>query len=134
MRVILGVGCDRGTPLETLETAMEQALALAGLEREAVCGLATIDRKNDEACVLMLAKHTNWPLHFFSAEELAQVPVPNPSATVLKYMGTPAVAEAAALLAAHAGLDALLVEKHKYRGADGKNATVSIVRTGNEGK
>ncbi|MHB8453672.1 MAG: cobalamin biosynthesis protein [Acidiferrobacterales bacterium] len=134
MRVMLGVGCDRGTPLETLETAMEQALTLAGLGREAVCGLATIDRKNDEACVLMLAKNTHWPLHFFSAEELAQVPVPNPSATVLKYMGTPAVAEAAALLAAHAGLDALLVEKYKYRGKDGKNATVSIVRTDNEGK
>ena len=56
------------------------------------------------------------------------MPVPNPSATVLKYMGTPAVAEAAALLAAHAGIEQLLVEKHKHRGADGKNATVSIAR------
>lgn len=132
MRVMLGVGCDRGTPLETLETAVAQALTAAGVGREAVCGLATIDRKHDEACILMLAARSNWPLHFFSAEELARVPVPNPSATVLKYMGTPAVAEAAALLAARAGLDALLVEKHKHRGADGGNATVSIVRTKNE--
>ncbi len=132
MRVLLGVGCDRGTPLETLETAVDQALKLAGLDRVAVQGLATIDKKSDEACILMLAARWNWPLHFFSAEELAQVPVPNPSATVLKYMGTPAVAEAAALLAAHAGLKHLLVEKHKHRGADGRNATVSIVRTGNE--
>ncbi len=129
MRIMVGVGCDRGTPLETLETALGQALLLAGLGREAVCGLATIDRKNDEACILTLAAHANWPLYFFSAEELARVPVPNPSVTVMKYMGTPAVAEAAALLAAHAGLDALLVEKHKHRGADGRNATVSIART-----
>ena len=134
MRVILGVGCDRGTPFETLETAVDQALAMSGLGRETVCGLATIDKKNDEACILTLAARTNWPLHFFSAEELVRVPVPNPSVTVMKYMGTPAVAEAAALLAAHAGLDALLVEKHKHRGADGKNATVSIARTENEGK
>ena len=132
MRVILGIGCDRGTPLDTLETAVAQALARAGLGREAVRGLATIDKKHDEACILTLAARQGWPLQFFSAAELAQVPVPNPSATVLKYMGTPAVAEAAALLAAQAGLDALLVEKHKHRGADGRNATVSIVRAENE--
>jgi cobalt-precorrin 5A hydrolase len=54
------------------------------------------------------------------------VPVPNPSETVRKYMGTPAVAEAAALLAAGVDMRALLLEKYKYRGEDGKNATVSI--------
>ena len=132
MRVMLGVGCDRGTPLETLETAVAQALNRAGLGAEAVRGIATIDKKQDEVCILTLAERRNWPLHFFSAEELAQVPVPNPSATVLKYMGTPAVAEAAALLAARVGVEKLLVEKHKHRGADGKNATVSIVRIENE--
>lgn len=129
---MLGVGCDRGTPLETLETAVAQALNRAGLGAEAVRGIATIDKKQDEVCILTLAERRNWPLHFFSAEELAQVPVPNPSATVLKYMGTPAVAEAAALLAARVGVEKLLVEKHKHRGADGKNATVSIVRIENE--
>lgn len=46
----------------------------------------------------------------------------------MKYMGTPAVAEAAALKAANAELTDLLVEKHKYCGVDGKNATVSIAR------
>jgi len=132
MHLILGLGCDRGTPLETLETAVAQALAAAGVGREAVAGLATIDKKRDENCILALAARRNWPLQFFTAEELAKVPVPNPSATVLKYMGTPAVAEAAALLAAKAGIERLLVEKHKYRGADGRNATVSIARINDE--
>eukprot|EP01034_Spumella_vulgaris_P045428 gene45428-56587_t len=62
------------------------------------------------------------------AAQLAAVPVPNPSATVQRYMGTPSVSEAAALLAARADLRALVVEKHKLRGPDGKNATVSIAR------
>lgn len=44
MRVMLGVGCDRGTPLETLETAVAQALNRAGLGAEAVRGIATIDK------------------------------------------------------------------------------------------
>ena len=49
-----------------------------------------------------------------------------------RYTGTPSVSEAAALLAAGTSLaadpGALLVEKHRLRGADGRNATVSIAR------
>ncbi|WP_305907636.1 cobalamin biosynthesis protein [Methylomarinum sp. Ch1-1] len=127
MKVILGLGCDRDTSPATLQSAVDQALVLAGLDKRAVAGLATIDKKNDEAAILQLAQRHGWPLQFFSAQQLAQVDVPNPSETVRKYMGTPAVAEAAALLAANATMSALLLEKHKYRGEDGKNATVSIV-------
>jgi cobalt-precorrin 5A hydrolase len=128
-RVILGLGCDRGTAPETLQTAVDEALMVAGLNGAAVAGLATIDRKNDENAILQLAARYGWPLRFYTAEELARVQVPNPSETVRRYMGTPAVAEAAALLAT--GGD-LLLEKYKYRGADGKNATVSIARLNDE--
>ncbi len=125
-RVTLGVGCDRGTAPETLRAAVMQALASVQLPSAAVATLATIDKKHDEAAILLLAARQGWPLRLFSAVELAQVPVPNPSATVLAHMGTPAVAEAAALLAANARMDDLVLEKYKYRGPDGKNATVSI--------
>ena len=77
---------------------------------------------------MQLAAQHGWPLQWYSAAQLAAVPVPNPSATVQRYMGTPSVSEAAALLAAQADLSALVVEKHKLRGPDGKNATVSIAR------
>jgi len=126
MKVILGLGCDRNTLLSTLRTAVEQALTLIGLDKAAVAGAASIDKKNDEVAILQLADEHDWPLYFFTAQQLAQVPVPNPSETVRKYMGTPAVAEAAALLAADADMHALLLEKYKYRGEDDKNATVSI--------
>ncbi len=126
-RVVLGVGCDRGTPLETIEIALSQALARVGLEHNCITAIATINKKDDEPGMLALAKNNGWPLHFYSAEELAQVEVPNPSAVVLKYVGTPSVGEAAALLLADASMDQLIVEKHKYRGEDGRNATISIV-------
>ncbi len=125
-RVTLGVGCDRGTAHKTLRAAVMQALASVQLPSAAVATLATIDKKYDEEAILLLAARQGWPLRLFSAVELAQVPVPNPSATVLAHMGTPAVAEAAALLAAHARMEDLVLEKYKYRGPDGKNATVSI--------
>lgn len=126
--LVLGMGCDRGVSLETLNTALDQALAKIDQHRDAVQALATIDKKSDEVALLALAAAQDWPLHFFTAEQLAQVEVPNPSVVVLKYMGTPAVAEAAAMLAAQTGMQDLLVEKHKFLGADGKNATVSIVK------
>ncbi|MBI3772659.1 MAG: cobalamin biosynthesis protein [Gammaproteobacteria bacterium] len=127
-RVALGIGCDRDTSLATLETAVAQALALASVSMDEVQAVASIDKKQDEVCLLALAKQHGWRLKFYSAEALAQVPVPNPSATVMHYMGTPTVAEAAALLAANTDMQNLLVEKHKYRGPDNKNATVSIAK------
>lgn len=132
MKLVLGMGCDRGVSQQTLETAIDQALAQAQQLRESVVALASIDKKNDEQGLLALSIVNDWPLQFFSAEQLAQVEVPNPSAVVLKYMGTPAVAEAAAMLAANKGIENLLLEKYKYCGTDKKNATVSIVRLDNE--
>ena len=124
----IGLGCDRGTPLATVQQCLQQALALAGGTLADVALLASIDAKADEAAFLQLAARHGWPLHWYSAAQLAAVPVPNPSATVQRYMGTPSVSEAAALLAAQTDLSALVVEKHKLRGPDGKNATVSIAR------
>jgi len=132
MQVVLGMGCDRNTPLKTLMTAVELALTGQDLLHAQVSLMATIDKKNDEAGLLELARHYNWPLQFYTAEQLAAVEVPNPSAVVMKYMGTPAVAEAAAMLAANTGIEDLMVEKFKYRGEDGRNATVSIVRLRDE--
>jgi cobalt-precorrin 5A hydrolase len=127
-RLALGLGCDRGTPLETIEEAVAQALASIGAGWDDVAAAASIDLKADEAGLLALARSRGWTLRFHAAAELAAVPVPNPSETVRRYTGTPSVSEAAALLAAGAGVNALLVEKHKHRGQDGHNATVSVAR------
>ncbi len=128
MKVILGMGCDRGTPKATLETAIDLALGTIDLARSAVISMATIDKKNDEVALLALSSDHDWPLQFFTAQQLAVVEVPNPSEVVRKFMGTPAVSEAAAILAAKTDMSDLLVEKFKHKGADGKNATVSIVQ------
>jgi cobalt-precorrin 5A hydrolase len=128
MKVVLGIGCDRGTPLQTLEDAIDSVLDSVNLTKKAVLQLATIDKKSDELAILQLAEKYCWPLNFYPAEQLAEVEVPSPSAVVLKYMGTPSVSEAAALLAANADMSNLIVEKFKLRGADGKNATVSVVK------
>ena len=130
----LGLGCDRGTPEATLRQAIDQALAQAGATRADVAAVASITLKADETGLLALCRTEGWTPVFHAPEVLARVAVPNPSETVRRHTGTPSVSEAAALLAGGQllGLDqplpmhALCVEKHRYRGADGKNATVSI--------
>ncbi|MDP2371870.1 cobalamin biosynthesis protein [Rhodoferax sp.] len=136
MHVAVGLGCDRGTPLTTLRQALAEALAQVGVRPSQVAAAASITLKADEPGLLALAREQGWRMAFYTPETLAAVAVPNPSETVRKYTGTPSVSEAAALMAgaALAGLaqalpmQALLVEKYKCRGADGRNATVSIAR------
>ncbi|MCK2095869.1 cobalamin biosynthesis protein [Thauera aromatica] len=131
-RLTLGLGCDRGTPEATIARAVDEALAQAGARLEDVAAVASIALKADEPGLLALARRHRWRIAFHPPEVLADVAVPNPSETVRRYTGTPSVSEAAALLAAGTDLatdpGALLVEKHKLRGADGRNATVSIAR------
>jgi cobalt-precorrin 5A hydrolase len=135
-QVTLGIGCDRGTPAATLAQAVAEALALAtarlGTPGTVVAAVASITLKADEAGLLEIAAAAGWTLQFFPPSALAAITVPNPSETVRKYTGTPSVSEAAALLAAGTSLAtdpaALIVEKYRLRGPDGRNATVSVAR------
>ncbi len=63
----------------------------------------TIDAKKDEPFCRRLEKTYGEKVEFYTAEELAQVDVPNPSATVEKHVGTPSVCEAAAIIGSNHG-------------------------------
>lgn len=126
--IALGLGCDRATPAATIARAIDEALAQAGASLADVRAVASIDLKADEAGLLEVAARHGWTIAFHPAAALAAVPVLNPSETVRRYTGTPSVSEAAALLAAGTDLTQLIVEKHKLRGPDGRNATVSVAR------
>ena len=128
MKITLGLGCDRNTPLATVKTAIGAALAACGATWNDIQAVASIDLKADEPALLQLAAERGWSIRFYTAQELATIDVPNPSETVRKHTGTPSVSEAAALLAAGTDKTNLLIEKHRHRGPDGRNATVSIAR------
>lgn len=128
-RYAVGLGCDRGTPQATLQQVLDEALAGLGARPAQVVAAASIDLKADEPGLLALARTHGWALRFYPAARLAGVPVPHPSETVRRHTGTPSVSEAAALLAGgDLPMTALVVEKHKLRGPDGRHATISIAR------
>ncbi len=106
----LGVGCERGISTEALADGLERFLLENRIARASIRTLATVSIKDDETALLELAKRNSWQTAFYSAEELAKVRgIRNPSPVVEQCVGTPGVAEPAALLAA--GADRLLVEK-----------------------
>ena len=71
--VTLGIGCRRGTPCEKIETAVDAVLTSNAVDSRAVCRIASIDVKRDEAGLLAYAEKRALPLAFFTAEELAAI-------------------------------------------------------------
>jgi cobalt-precorrin 5A hydrolase / precorrin-3B C17-methyltransferase len=96
----VGIGCERGTSRQLIETAIQQVLQANHLAEGAIAGIATINLKADEVGLVELCRDRSFPLRCFTAEQLRTVSVPTPSAVVEAEVGTPSVAEAAAILGA----------------------------------
>jgi cobalt-precorrin 5A hydrolase/precorrin-3B C17-methyltransferase len=93
----VGVGASRGVSSAEVLGLIDATLAGAGLSPLSVAGLATVDAKADEPGLTEAAARRGWTLTTYPAGVLAAVDVPNPSAAALVAVGTPSVAEAAAL-------------------------------------
>ncbi len=97
----VGIGCERNTSKNLINTALQQTFKRYHLATESIAGIATIDIKADEIGIIKLCQENNYPLEIFSAETLSKIEVPNPSQIVNQEVNTPSVAEAAALCAAN---------------------------------
>jgi cobalamin biosynthesis protein CbiG len=93
VRLVAGVGCSTGCPPDELRALIATSLPVGEL-----VALATIDRRAEEPCMVEAAAALGVPLLTHSAEALGAVEVPTPSDIVADHVGTPSVAEAAALL------------------------------------
>ncbi len=94
----VGIGCERGSSQELIETAIREVFQEYQLAEDAIAGIATIDIKADEVGLLAFCRDRSLPLKTFAADVLKTVAVPNPSSVVERAVGTPSVAEAAAVL------------------------------------
>jgi cobalt-precorrin 5A hydrolase / precorrin-3B C17-methyltransferase len=93
----VGVGASRGVSAAEVLGLIDATLAGAGLSPLSVAGLATVDAKADEPGLTEAAALRGWTLTTYPAGVLAAVDVPHPSQAALAAVGTPSVAEAAAL-------------------------------------
>ncbi|MCA0433941.1 MAG: precorrin-3B C(17)-methyltransferase [Proteobacteria bacterium] len=113
----VGIGCERGTDPAEVKMLLENTLASHNIAAQSIWQYGSIDLKEDEPAITQFGN-----VQFFSAEQLkAQSPrLTAPSEIVEKEVGTPGVAEAAAL--ALVGAEGkLIVPKTKS-----KRATIAI--------
>lgn len=124
----VGVGASRGVSSDEVIDLIERSLDEAGLSLRCVTELATVDAKAGEPGLLAAADRLRLPLRTYTADVLAAVEVPNPSDAPQSAVGTPSVAEAAALTAAGDGT--LIVPKAKSVRLDGSPAmaTAAVAR------
>ena len=108
--LVLGIGSSRGVAAQEVLDLVDATLAGAGLSTASVTTVATVDAKADEPGLVEACRRRGWELVTFPAGELAAVDVPNPSDAPARAVGTPSVAEAAALLASGGEL---VVDKRK---------------------
>ncbi len=129
--LVVGVGASRGVTAGEVLGLIDAALADAGLSTASVRGLATADAKADEVGIVEAAESRGWTLTTYPSEVLAAVAVPNPSDVVRETLGTPSVAEAAALVGGGVSGQApeLVVEKRKSA-----MATVAVARHAPRGR
>lgn len=122
--LVVGVGASRGVRADEVTGLVLEVLREAGLTD--IAELATVTAKAREPGLVAAAARFGVPLRAYPADVLALVRVPHPSGAALAALGTPSVAEAAAL----AGGGQLLVPKRKSRPRDGhpSMATCAVVR------
>lgn len=123
--LVVGVGASRGVGVDEVDALVHTALDDAGLSPLSVRALATVEAKRAEPGIVGAAARHGWPVRTYTAERLAAVEVPNPSAAALAAVGTPSVAEAAAL----ADAVELVVQKRKSA-----MATVAVARVRPRGR
>ena len=123
--LVVGIGSARGVPADAVAATLRRIETEHGFDPLAVRAYTSVDLKANEAGIL--AAIAPAPLVTYPAAVLAAVDVPHPSEVVRAEVGTPSVAEAAALhgareLAGGAPVE-LVVEKVK-----GDNVTVAAAR------
>lgn len=97
-KLVVGIGCRRGTPAEVIKNGLEQILNRHGMLKEQLTAIVSIDLKQDEEGLIELAEACQLPFITYSAEKLRQVPaVTAGSAFVEQTTGVDNVCERAAL-------------------------------------
>ncbi len=110
--LVLGIGCNRGTPAAEIDEFIALHLAQLSLSPKSVCCVASVAAKRDESGLIAFAERMGVPLRCFESDELNQVAFPSPPSEYARAaVGVAGVAEPAAILASNGGR--LLLNKVK---------------------
>jgi cobalt-precorrin 5A hydrolase len=119
--LVVGIGCNRGTPVQEFEEALIELFNELSLSRASIRNLASIDKKNDEIGLLQFAADNFWQIDFFDSDTINKLKNLEISFAALRAVGAIGVAEPSALLSAQS--NQLLSRKKKW-----KNVTMAVAQ------
>ena len=117
--LVVGMGCNRDTPVESLRSLLTDTFAANNLSLSSIKLLTSVDAKADEQGLIELAGELGVEFRTIDAKTLAAIEAPNPSQHAADAVGTPSVSEASVLAAGAK----LIVEKTKT-----PEATIAVGR------
>lgn len=120
----VGFGCRNNCKVEGVGKHIAARMVEAGISPLSVATVTTIELKKDEKLTAELAHYFNASeTRIFTAAELSDIEVPNPSAKVKEVAGVWGVAESCAIAA---GGGRLLMEKQKGKLTKGNDFTFAV--------
>lgn len=121
----IGIGCRKDCSPEGIGGFIAGKMIDSGISPLSLKSVSTIELKKDEPLIDRLAYELSLSERkVFSAGELENIEVPNPSEKVKEVTGVWGVAESAAIAGADGG--PLLIEKQKGRVSDGNDFTFAV--------
>jgi cobalt-precorrin 5A hydrolase len=119
--LVVGIGLHWDTSEETIKSGIDTVFKENGLSFQSIRNVASINRKAKVKGLEEYSIQYGIPIEIYDKDRLASVDVPNPSATVQKFEGTPSVSEASSLLSSKGEL---VVPKQKLP----PNLTLAVSR------
>ncbi|MED0676280.1 MULTISPECIES: cobalt-precorrin 5A hydrolase [Aneurinibacillus] len=117
--IALGIGCNRGTAAEEIESVIKDTLNELRFSIWSVKAICTIDLKKDEAGLLSVCDKYGWEFVYYTPQELNEMNIEEPSETVFKFTGAYGVSEPACKR--YSGNEKLVLTKKKSG-----NVTISV--------
>lgn len=121
----LGVGCRKDCDPTGVGTYITDALQRNNIAVASIATISTIDIKQNEPLLPELQTlFGNSPLHIYTADELKDIEVANPSAKVEEVTSVAGVSESTAIKSA--GYGTLVLEKQKGKLSEGNDFTFAV--------
>ncbi len=111
-KVYLGIGCNRDTPLEQIEEAVEQFLEKNQLTLQDIKNIASFEAKSDEIGLLEFNSKHNFEIKFYKKDAINALENQFSKSASTKFFGLKGVAEPSAILVSE--YKELLYKKEVY--------------------
>ena len=119
--LVVGVGLHWDTSKNTISEGIQGLMQKNELSLKSIRNISSLQREKEVSGLQEFSSDYKIPIQMFDKQELASIPVPNPSDIVNKFEGTFSVAESSAILSSQG---VLIIPKQKLP----PNLTIAVAR------